>query len=104
MRHINPIKAALSVGSVIGLYHLLWVGLVATGVAGAILDFVLRLHFLEISYQLAPFEVVTAATLVVLTFALGAAFGLVFAIVWNWLTRGAAQRESGPPVADRAAT
>lgn len=85
MRHINPVKAAISVGAVIGAYHLAWAALVASGVAKTILDFVLKLQFLQFDYQLMPFSVGTAATLVGLTFAIGSAFGFVFAIVWNWL-------------------
>jgi hypothetical protein len=85
MRRLNPAKAALAVGIVIGLYHLAWVGLVASGLAKAFLDFVLRLHFIQLDYQLASFDVATGAMLVALTFAIGALFGLVFAFVWNWL-------------------
>lgn len=85
MRRINPAKAALAVGIVIGLYHLAWVGLVATGLAKPFMDFVLRLHFIQFSYEMAPFDPATGAMLVALTFAIGAIFGLVFALVWNWL-------------------
>jgi len=86
MRHIHPGKAAFAVGIVLGLYHLMWVTLVATGLAKPFLDFVLRLHFINLDYTMAPFVVSTAALLVGLTFALGALFGFVFAVVWNWLT------------------
>ena len=85
MRTISPAKAAMSVGAVIGLYHLVWVILVAVGLAKPFLDFVLRLHFIQFDYEMAPFDVATAAGLVALTFSIGAAFGLVFALVWNWL-------------------
>lgn len=86
MKRINPIKAALSVGLVIGIYHSAWVTLVAVGLAKPLMDFVLRLHFIRINYSLAPFEASTAAMLVALTFTIGAAFGLAFALVWNALT------------------
>ena len=96
MRHINPVKAAISVGAVIGAYHFAWAALVASGVAKAVLDFILRLHFLQIDYELVPFSVSTAAALVGLTFAIGAAFGFVFALVWNWLAgRGEPRATSG---------
>lgn len=87
MRHINAIKSGLSVGAVVGLWHLGWVSLVASGWAGPVLDFVLRLHFIEVQYDLAPFAPGTAAMLVAITFGIGFAFGLVFALIWNWLTR-----------------
>lgn len=86
MRHISPAKTALAVGTVIGLWHFCWVALVGIGWAKPVLDFILQLHFLTINYELAPFAIATAGSLVVLTFAIGAVFGLVFALVWNWLT------------------
>lgn len=87
MRHINPVKAALAVGIVLGLYHLMWVTLVALGLAKPFMDWVLRLHFISFSYDMRPFDVATAATLIGLTFTIGALVGLVFALVWNWLAR-----------------
>lgn len=92
MRRINPVKAAVSVGAVFGIWHLIWVTLVATGIAKPILDFIMRLHFLQFDYGLAPFASSTAITLVGLTFAIGAVLGLMFALVWNWLSRTPEQR------------
>ena len=86
MRHINPFKAGIAVGSVIGLWHLMWVTLVAIGWAKPVMDFVLRLHFIQIQYEMAPFAAGTALLLVVLTFSVGAAFGALFALGWNWLS------------------
>lgn len=91
MKRINPPKAALAVGIVVGLYHLMWVVLVATGAAQTVLNFILRLHFIEIAIQIAPYDSMTGAMLVGLTFAIGALFGLVFAYVWNWLAGKAAE-------------
>jgi hypothetical protein len=103
MRHINPTKAALSLGTVIGLYHLIWVTLVATGVAKVIMDFILRLHFIQLQYEMMPFDVGTAAALVALTFAIGAALGLIFAGVWNWLTKGSTDKLQSVPIAEQDA-
>ena len=87
MRHINPSRAAVGVGTVIGLYHLMWVTIVALGWAQPVLGFILRLHFIELDITIAPFAFTTAASLVALTFTLGALFGFIFALVWNWLGR-----------------
>jgi hypothetical protein len=87
MRHIQPFKAGVSVGAVIGLWHLVRVSLVAAGWAKPFMDFVLRLHFIELQFDLAPFALGTALTLVALTFVVGFLFGAVFALVWNWLMR-----------------
>ena len=87
MRRINPVKSALSVGGVIGLYHAVWSGIVAANLAKPVLDFILQLHFLQFSYELVAFDLRTAASLVALTFAVGALFGFVFALIWNALSR-----------------
>jgi hypothetical protein len=86
MRSLNPATAAMSVGAVFGIWHAMWVTLVATGLARPIMDLVLKLHFIQLDYTLAPFTLSTAITLVGLTFGVGAALGLVFALVWNWLS------------------
>jgi hypothetical protein len=86
MRHINPSRAAIAVGSVVGLWHLVWVTLVGIGWAKPVMDFILRLHFIDLNYTLAPYSTATAASLVLLTFTIGALFGLIFALVWNWLS------------------
>lgn len=86
MRHINPTKAAIAVGSVVGLWHLMWVTLVGIGWAKPVMDFILQLHFIQLKYELAAYSTTTAMTLVLLTFTIGALFGLIFALIWNWLT------------------
>lgn len=88
MCRINPAKAALSVGAVIGLVHILWSILVAAGVARAVMAFVLKMHFVRLDFAIAPFDIVTAAMLIAIAFAIGAAFGLVFALVWNCFAKG----------------
>ena len=86
MRHVSPTKAGIAVGTVIGLWHVIWVTLVGVGWAKPVMDFVLRLHFINLQYDLAPYSAATAGALVLLTFTVGAAFGFVFAVIWNWLT------------------
>jgi hypothetical protein len=50
-----------------------------------------------------PFDVGTAAALVALTFAIGAALGLIFAGVWNWLTKGSTDKLQSVPIAEQDA-
>ena len=95
MKRINPAIAAFSVGLVIALYHAAWVALVATGLAKPLLDYVLRLHSIELSYTMAPFNVDTAVMLIVITYAVGALFGLVFALIWNGFIASFAKSEQG---------
>ena len=86
MRHISPTKTAVAVGTVIGLWHLVWVALVGIGWAKPVMDFILQLHFIRVQYALAPYAATTAGELILLTFAIGATFGFIFAVIWNWLT------------------
>lgn len=87
VRYISPSKVGLSVGAILALWHVGWVALVATGWAKPVLDYILKLHFIDVQYGLAPFEFVTASALVALTFVIGCLIGAVFALIWNWLAR-----------------
>lgn len=86
MRNISPGRTGTAVGVVFGFWHLMWVSLVAIGWAKPIMDFILKLHFIQLEYDLAPFALGTAVELVALTFCVGAFLGVVFALVWNRLT------------------
>jgi hypothetical protein len=95
MRSIQPFRTGIAVGAVVGLFHLFWASLVAAGWAKPIIDFVLRLHFVRLPIDIAPFAPGTAAALVALTFAVGFVFGAVFALVWNRLVRAPAPAAGG---------
>ena len=85
MRVLNPVKTGLVLGLVLGLWHLCWAALVAAGAAQPVIDFILRLHFMEPFIRIQSFEVTTAVMLVAVTAAIGFVFGAVAALVWNRL-------------------
>ena len=85
MRAINPVKAGIAFGLVLGLWHLSWALLVAIGSAQPVIDFILRLHFIEPFLQLQPFDVTTAVMLVAITTLIGFVPGAVLALAWNAL-------------------
>ena len=87
MRAIDPIKAGLVLGALSGGLHLLWALLVAAGLAQAVVDFVLWMHFIKPLYVIAPFSVATAAVLVVVSSCSGFVLGLLFGILWNHFHR-----------------
>ena len=84
MTMINPIKGGLVLGAVIGLWHLTWSILVASGWAQPVIDFVFWMHFIKPIYVIQPFNLGTATVLFVVTAVIGFVVGSVFAIVWNW--------------------
>ena len=85
MRTINPNKTGLVFGALLGIFHLGWALLVAVGWAQPLMDFIFSLHFIKPPYVITPFNVGTAAILVLITFASGYATGGVFALLWNKL-------------------
>jgi len=82
---LNPIRTGLVLGVVIGLWHAAWAALVATGFAQALIDFILRLHFLRVTVVVQPFNLETAGLLVGITFLIGFVIGNVLALAWNAL-------------------
>jgi hypothetical protein len=83
-------RAGLVLGTVIGLWHLVWSLLVAIGWAQPVIDFVFWMHFLKPVYVVQPFNAATAAILVVATAAAGFVIGLIFGAIWKWTTLGRA--------------
>ncbi len=87
MRAIDPIKAGLVLGALLGGLHLCWALVVAAGWAQTVVDFVLWMHFIKPVYVIAPFSVGTAAVLVVVTAATGFVVAFLFGLLWNHFHR-----------------
>jgi hypothetical protein len=83
--HLNPIRTGLVVGVLLALSHAAWSALVASGVAQALINFVLGIHFLRVAVGVEPFNIATAAVLVGVTFVVGFVMGTVLAFLWNGL-------------------
>ena len=82
---INRHKLGLVFASFMAASHLLWSWLVLTGMAQTVISWIFRLHFIEPVYQIMPFDLGVALTLVLLTAAIGYVSGWVLAALWNWL-------------------
>ncbi|TSC83283.1 MAG: Uncharacterized protein G01um101419_113 [Parcubacteria group bacterium Gr01-1014_19] len=67
----------------LGLWHLVWAVLVATGGASILMDFVFRVHFIEPPYAIMEFELGSAILLVGLTTLGGYVLGWVLGAIWN---------------------
>jgi hypothetical protein len=87
MSSINPNKAGLAVGALLGAWHLSWALLVALGLAQPLIDFIFWIHFIKPVYVIEPFELMRAALLVAVTAGIGYLIGLVFAVLWNRIHR-----------------
>jgi len=87
---LNPWRTGFALGLFLGLWHLAWSMLVATGWAQSLLNFVLRIHFLQIAVSMAPFDLSLAVTLIAVTSLVGFLIGVIFAAIWNRLHRSGA--------------
>lgn len=82
---ISKHKLGIVFGSLLGLWHLIWAVLVATGLAQWLMDWVFRLHFIQPPYTLTAFKLSYAIGLIVITSTLGYIFGWGGGALWNWI-------------------
>ena len=85
MRAIHPIKAGVTLGALVGGWHLCWSLLVAVGWAQPLIDFIFWIHFIQPVYVIRPFNIGIAAILVVVTSVAGFVLAYVFSLIWNRL-------------------
>ena len=85
MTRVRKSTAGVVVGSLIGLWHLIWTVLVAVGLAQVVINWIFRLHFIQPPYTVTAFNLGTAVTLIVVTSVIGFVVGWLFAAIWNWL-------------------
>ena len=84
---LNPHRVGIVLGGLYGLWHLTWSLLVLVGLAKPFLDFILSLHFLQVTYTVAPFNALKALGLIVVTSALG------YVLAWLWNRFGVAREK-----------
>ncbi len=82
---MNNHKAGLALGALLGIFHLSWSVLVAAGAAQAILNWIYKIHFLNNPFTVTPFDLGTAATLVLFTAIMGYILGWLLSLLWNAL-------------------
>ncbi len=81
--HFVPHKVGLAFGAFLGAVHLLWSVLVFLGWGQPLLDFIFSLHMIHPVYEVGPFDVMMAGSLVVVTAIIGYALGYVMTLFWN---------------------
>lgn len=81
---LSKTRAGLMFGVLMSGVHLVWLVLVFTGVAQALLDWVLRMHHMAFTYTMLEFDYMNALILLVMTFVVGYVGGVVLAAILNW--------------------
>ena len=87
MQPVNPHKAGLVLGALLGGWHFLWAVLVAIGLAQPLVNFVFWMHFIQPIYVIGPFHARVAVILIVVTSAIGYTVGSILGILWNRIHR-----------------
>lgn len=87
MVKLNILRTATGVGVFLGAVHAAWAAAVAAGWGQPLLDWIFRLHFIDPPYRILPFDLMTAVSLIGMTFVIGAVLGLAFAAVWNGISK-----------------
>ena len=82
---VDPKRAGVVLGTLMGGWHLLWALLVALGLAQPLIDLVFWLHLIKPVYVVQPFDAGRAVLLVVATAVLGGLVGWLFGLLWNRL-------------------
>ena len=80
---INPHRTGLALALTLGLIHACWALLVATGWAQAYIDFIFKLHFIQLDLKIEPFHPGTALLLVSITALIGYCLGWLFGMIWK---------------------
>lgn len=84
---INPLKAGVTFGALLGVCHFFWSLMVALGWAQPLIDFVFWMHLIQPVFVMQPFSLPAAAALIVFTSIAGFVIAFLFAVLWNKLHR-----------------
>lgn len=87
MKELNNNTIGFITGSFIGLWHLLWVLLIAIGLAQPLMDWIFELHLLSNPFHVLGFDLGRAISLVVVTFTVGYIMGWIFSLLWNFFLK-----------------
>jgi len=80
---MNKNKFGLVFGFFFAFFHLVWIILVAVGLAQLFLDFILNIHMVYNPFLVSPFSLSRSIILLIFTFIIGYVFGYVLAFFWN---------------------
>ncbi len=78
-----PVTLGLTVGGLLAVWHATWSLLVALGWAQPLMDWILRLHMIQLSFQVLPFDIGSAVTLVIVTGVFGFILGWIAGSIWE---------------------
>lgn len=78
-----PQRFGLALGAFLGLFHLAWSILVASGYAQPFMDWILTLHSIKPFYQILPLNPMNALLLIIVASVWGYVMGWVLGAIWT---------------------
>ena len=87
MNKINTHKLGMVVGAFLGIWHVVWSVLVAVGLAQPLINFFLRIHFIDLPHVIAEFSFGSAVLLIIIASVGGYILGRIIGLIWNRLYR-----------------
>lgn len=84
----NKNQVGLLFAVIIGGVHIIWSLLVFLGLGQALLDFIMWVHMINISFTVGPFDLMASATLIVVTSIIGYLIGVAVATAWEKIHDG----------------
>ena len=87
MNKINTHKLGMVVGAFLGIWHVVWSVLVAVGLAQPLINFFLRIHFIDLPHVIAEFSFGLAVLLITIASVGGYILGRIIGLIWNRLYR-----------------
>lgn len=96
MTGTRPASIGFALGLLFAAFHAIWAMLVWAGAAQPLMDFIFHLHMIKPPYVIEPFNIGTAAALVLVTGAIGFVSGWFFGVLWNRVATPGSDRPPGP--------
>lgn len=87
MKELNKNQFGLIMGLFFAALHIAWSLLVAIGFAQVLINWILWLHFINISVHVENFELTRAVLLVIVAFIVGYVVGYVSTWMWNMIIK-----------------
>lgn len=87
MKDLNKNQVGLITGIFFAVLHIGWSLLVFLGLAQALVDWVLWLHFMNIQVRIESFDLLKGVQLALFTFVVGYLLGWICTWIWNMVIK-----------------
>jgi hypothetical protein len=76
-------RTGIVAAALVGGWHVVWSGLVLSGLGQILYDFILWAHMIHLEIVIGPFELIASIALIIFTSLMGYVIGFMGAWAWN---------------------